>query len=545
MKDLLASVVKMLLKSNRIKIDFAELEFQLRSHPTYPSLHSITGVLDHFSIKNFALEVPKNAETLGLLPSNFLALIKEEQFNGFALVSKLNQKLQLFYNDNKKKIISENEFIDIWSGIVVIIEEDNKVIIQDSKKENFTNRNILIATIALITVFFVYKNTLFPTVHYLLSLVGLAVCILILHHDLGISSKVLSKFCSEGNKKTSCDEVLKSKGANLFGYFKLSDIGIIYFASLILSWILLKNSALSNYPLIIISLLALPFTFFSIFYQFKIVKKWCLLCLSVVSILWLQAIAIIFSNFRFNELQFNLNAILITTLCFLVSFAFWRFISPKFKKEQELNTLRIEHFKFKRNYNIFKSLIGNSNQIDTRINITNEIILGRSKENALLEVVVITNPLCGFCKESHRLVEKLIKIEGKSINIIIRFNVKADLDSIDAKISWRLLEIYNINGDQICLDAMHDIYSTTLPKDWLLKWGEPSKSEYIPILTNEKGWCEQHNINFTPEILVNGRSFPREYDRIDLMNFIDDIIEEEVDKVNNQAPELNLINQDN
>ena len=25
-----------------------ELEFQLLSHPSYPSLHAVTGVLDHF-----------------------------------------------------------------------------------------------------------------------------------------------------------------------------------------------------------------------------------------------------------------------------------------------------------------------------------------------------------------------------------------------------------------------------------------------------------------------------------------------------------------
>ena len=50
MKSPLSLIVKKLLSKNAISFDKKELDFQIQSHPSYPSLHAITGVLDHFNI---------------------------------------------------------------------------------------------------------------------------------------------------------------------------------------------------------------------------------------------------------------------------------------------------------------------------------------------------------------------------------------------------------------------------------------------------------------------------------------------------------------
>ena len=47
----------------------------------------------------------------------------------------------------------------------------------------------------------------------------------------------------------------------------------------------------------------------------------------------------------------------------------------------------------------------------------------------------------------------------------------------------------------------------------------------LTILEKEKTWCHENAINFTPEILINGRS-PKEYDKQDIMYFIEDMREE-------------------
>ena len=139
------------------------------------------------------------------------------------------------------------------------------------------------------------------------------------------------------------------------------------------------------------------------------------------------------------------------------------------------------------------------------------------------------------------MIEQLLELKEDNIQICIRFNVNTkDKESIDTKIALRLLELYHTRGEQQCMIAMHDIYGKLSATNWLEIWGEAKNQKNFEILNKEALWCQQNNINFTPEILVNGSSFPKEYDRSDLLYFVDDIIEEEQQKTEKSAPELEL-----
>ena len=69
--DNLYELVKVFLTKTGHSLNSEELKLQLLSHPTYPSLHSVTGVLTHFRIDNVAVDVPIDQETLEQLPDVF------------------------------------------------------------------------------------------------------------------------------------------------------------------------------------------------------------------------------------------------------------------------------------------------------------------------------------------------------------------------------------------------------------------------------------------------------------------------------------------
>lgn len=526
MKSPIDYLLKKLLQKHEIGIDNEELEFQILSHPTYPSLHSVTGVLDHFAIKNYALEVPKSTETLDLLPTTFLALLEG---NRYALVSKLEQDFELTLDNKNKQRISSDLFLETWTGILVIVEEEKQEAAPKPKKINLTKVALFAAVAMLPIIFFLSGPNLFQSLHFTLSIAGVAICVLIVQHELGLHSKVLDKFCSEEHKKSSCDAVMNSKGATLFGILKFSDIGIIYFASLILSWLFTITSGGSNGLIVLITLLAIPFTVYSIYYQYRVVRKWCPLCLSVVSVLWLQAVALLTTNLDTSTILSNSKSEALILFSFVATFAAWQSLWPKLKKERELNTLKIEHYQFKRNFSIYKSLSNRSESINTSIDNPLEIVLGSKVENPLLSIVVVTNPLCGYCKEAHRLVTGLLKRKDETLHITIRFNVSDDENAPSRNIALRLIEIYNNAGEEVCLHAMDDIYGEVAPIAWLKKWEEPSP-QYVETLASQKRWCMQNGINFTPEVLVNGQSFPKEYNLTDLLYFVDELLEEAVEE---------------
>ena len=73
---------------------------------------------------------------------------------------------------------------------------------------------------------------------------------------------------------------------------------------------------------------------------------------------------------------------------------------------------------------------------------------------------------------------------------------------------------------------MSSIYEGTSVDKWFNTWGNCyEKEKYFTKLESQKNWCTANAINFTPEILVNGNSFPKEYDREELIYFIEDLNE--------------------
>ncbi|WP_299163311.1 thioredoxin domain-containing protein, partial [uncultured Tenacibaculum sp.] len=140
-----------------------------------------------------------------------------------------------------------------------------------------------------------------------------------------------------------------------------------------------------------------------------------------------------------------------------------------------------------------------------------------------LEIVVITNPFCGHCKPVHKHVDDILHRYGNNVKIRVRFNISTqDTNSDGVKITSRLIEIYNTKGATQCLLAMGEIYEGEKPLVWLQKWGAcTDDTTYIAELEKENVWCKENAINFTPEILINGKSFPKEYGRTDLIFFIE------------------------
>ena len=534
MGDALNYLLLSFLQKEGIHLNQDELKLQLLSHPSYPSLHSVTGVLDHFDIENMALEVPKNRETLFQLPDHFISVINEDK--EFVVVTQGEDDILLTHGDKRKETISVNSFLDSWSGIIVVVEKDEVNMPHKKVSDTaFFNGMYILSAVVLLGLFFFIKPTIFQSVHFMLSLIGVAVSFLILKHEFGFQSKALEKFCS-ATETTNCDAVLNSKGASISNYFKLSDLSFIYFVGLSLSWILTVTFSASNNLIIMVSLLALPITIYSIYYQASIVKKWCPLCLSIVVVLWLQGASLFFNQPLNLNIKPDITGSFILFSSFLFITSLWLFIKPLLKKQQELEKLEIEHYKFKRNFELFDAVYSKGNYLDTSISSTKEIVLG--SKNAPLKILLVTNPSCYYCKEAHIDVEKILNKNKDDVNVTIRFNVPSDKNIIGNKVANKLLEIYNDQSIETCKEALHEVYQSDANLDkWLLKWGETTTNSFNNELETQQSWCHTNNINFTPALFINGKQFPKEYNRSDISYFIEDLIEQ----TEMETPQLNNV----
>lgn len=520
MKEQLVRIVVHLLKQNRISFHQKELEFQIKSHPSYPSLHSITGVLDHFNIENVAAQVEVEELIIEQLPYSFIAQLNDH--NSKKLVTIKRDGDSYIINDGVQKSYSltKEGFIDKFTGIVVAVERSG---LNNTKKDYSSFHYIASLTLIALLALFFSVDSQFNITDYaftLLSFLGVVVSAVIVQQELGLQTKMGDAFCSDNANNKNCDAVLTSDGAKLLKFLKLSDASLIYFIFLsISSFVLPRESDILN----LTSIIVLPFILFSIYYQYQVVKSWCMLCLTIAGIMFVQGVMALV-NIESNYLS-HMNSWIPTILIYLIILFTWKMSRPKIEELLSLRNNELKAIKFKRNFNLFKRLLLDSKRLNTSIDDIEEIQFGTGGTNT--EIVVITNPFCGFCKPVHEMMDKLLDKFGDEVNITIRFNINInDPDSDLVGITSRILEIYNRQGKEECMKAINEIYSDRNPKEWILKWGKCNEKEnYINTLSIQKQWCTNNNINFTPQILVNGYSYPSEYDKEDLFVFMDDLIE--------------------
>jgi len=530
------NILNLYLKDYRIKIPIEELELQLLSHPSYPSLHSITGVLDHFNIDNMALEVPQNRETFDMLPEQFISFTTIKNRSEFVLTKKVKNGVQIYFENKNKITFLFDEFISVWNGIVVVIEADNiDFSINKEKKKTFVSILFVTSLILLLSIFVIGIPTIIESTHFILSIIGIIISVLIVKHELGFQSETLEKICTT-TKTTSCDAVLNSKAASISKNFKLSDISIIYFTGLTLSWLISKNLSQNTSTIILLSLIALPITFYSIYYQYKIVKKWCPLCLGLVSVLWLQGSVLYFDQLFISGIEPSLFGVFILFSSFVFMASLWLSIKPLIKTQNELKELKVAYYKFKRNFTLFDAVYQKSTLLDTGIETESEIVLGN--KNGANEIILVTNPSCYYCKKAHSDIENILK-KTKNLKITIRFSVPQDDTNISYKVAQRLLEIYNLDSIKTCERALKEAYAKDVNlEQWLIKWEQEGNTEFADTLKKQKKWCTENNINFTPALILNGKQFPKEYNRSDLVYFLDDLIEQK--EINTQKQEIIL-----
>ncbi len=535
-QDTLPSLVSRLLQRNKIPFDKAELSFQIQSHPSYPSLHAITGVLDHFKIENVAASIPVDEASLKQVPDTIMAQLGHD----LVVATQKEKGIEVYDHSLRPRLLTTGEFLEKFTGIVVAVEQTEETTGTSKPDHTF---NVLAGVISLILLTSLFVSGAAPAslTFLALGIIGLGISVAILKQEFGIDSTLGNALCSAATEKKDCDAVLKSKGAVLLGRYKFSDLSLVYFLALTLFSFFTITSQQSLAAGYYLSLLAIPITLYSIYYQGMVVKKWCLLCLSIVGLLWIQVgVAVVITKMA---MPVDLSSLLLLALTGFSTFAGWTYLRPKYEEFRGGLRTRIDFAKFKRNFELFISLLNKSEAIDTRTSSDLGIVFGHP--DAPTEITVVTNPFCGHCKPVHVLIEDILSQYPGMSQIVIRFNIPlGDEESDVVKIATRLLEIFEKQGKDLCLMAMGEIYAGKPIEEWLSKWSACSDPlRYMESLKAGIEWCNTHKLNFTPVILINGRSFPASYERTDLIYFIEDLYEAgATEKISgSEAPEEVLV----
>ncbi|MBL3548430.1 vitamin K epoxide reductase family protein [Chryseobacterium sp. KMC2] len=507
------------LDDNKIYVDRDEFELQLEGHPDFPSLLAFSDALHFFNIENYSYRIDNDEKDI--LPENFLALVEGE--------------LAAVKNKNDKLIINGspmNDFFSKWENIILVIEKEGELATTKSKLNySYINWGILI----LLFLFLLGSNSssiILQLAFALTSLLGFVFAYEAYKKTHGKGTFIPVGVCKSNYLNTDCDLVFNSKKWKIFNKIDLSEISMLFFTSQITCFILFSLAkdiefffAVYQYALFTF----IPIACLSLYYQVFVVRKYCPVCMIIITCVCIQLLAA--NLIPFDPKKINLGSIIL----FLTGIFGSLIVLLNLRMKNEIaqkneNTIK-RNLKFRRNYLFFKNNLSFQKKlIDT--DVSGAFVFGN--KHADQSLTFITNPFCKHCKEFYPAFLKLVKMYSAELRINIFFDIDLNRDDEDNKtVHVNLTNIYlNSENKTEFLEGLNSWYAvqgyTENKNGWYKRYSKyfGSSEVALNVLKDHEKWCTNNSVHFTPDIFLNDMEYPIQYERADLEYFIPEFLSE-------------------
>jgi uncharacterized membrane protein len=503
-----------------VKISYSTLKKEIEEHPFYPSLLSVSEVISSFGIKNVTARFDINK--IPDIPTPFLFQLKrkEDKDSSFSVVKKSDGRTVEFFDpqSGKWRVQDKSEFIEQCTGIVLVAEVETNAgepdyelrVAKEKKSLYFKCFAALILPAFLVAqgiTGFVNNgvSAILPFFFSILFLAGSLITLLLIWHDVDRYSPVLQSICGI-SKKINCSAVLTSEGAKIFG-ISWSIVGFTYFAGGLIY--ILTQGFDKTAPLILLwqlNLIGSLYVFYSVYYQWKVAKNWCTLCLSVQFILILISTVGVLDGW-YQSIDYSITSALKLFSALAIPFISSMLIYTLLVKLKEYESGKQELQRLKRNPDFLRRNLSEQKMITDNVNDLGILLGNRSSSN---RIVKVCNPYCNPCAVIHDSVHDLLTA---SDDLCVQIIFMASTDSHDKRYFpvRHLLAVYENN--EIDIDTALDDWYHSKSKDYdtfAAKYpiDEPLLSRQNDKIEAMRSWCEKTKIAFTPTFFVNGYQLP-------------------------------------
>lgn len=519
-QDNAIAVVQRLIRHYNLPVSNETIIEKLYTHPEYPSLKSICDSLNEWRITNYPMRMDR--EELHETGSPFIAHINDGS-EKLVFVPQLNGQSNITYFDTSEKSMSidTNSFFQHYTGIALLIDPDEGVGETGYKEKNQTDwirrvlpyAGALSFILLLLFSFFSQDGKIDITFNYLSffmsKTVGLTLSFLLVQKDLNIHSRLADALCGI-TKKTNCNSILNTDAARVFGWLHWSDLGLIYFMVGLL--IMANNPGAGEYSIMhMLSIGALGYVVYSIYYQSMIAKVWCPLCLGVQTVFLIETILTFafFSGIAFStdSLIKYLSITGVTTFVVAISKAYF---SDSSKSQQS----KLNYIKLKRNPNIFIELLKKGEQ--KSFDLTNHAFLIGNKQSPV-QVTAFLSLHCKPCQRAFNQLKTLFDKESVAVNLIFSL-----YDDKTRTFVNHIGQLFHMGMDQEGVKLLDDWYNGNQRADIFACCESNNPTDHFEdIQKAHNNLFTSTQIKGTPAVFVNGYELPKEYEIADIPYFID------------------------
>ncbi|MDX2304580.1 MAG: cysteine peptidase family C39 domain-containing protein [Microscillaceae bacterium] len=551
--DNIRAVLQNILATIRVQVSNTTLKQFIQSHPDFPSLATIEDALQAWKIPHMVIQI--SADQLHEIPLPAIAHFSKQ--GGYFVMLQNIQGKQVRYLDPARGWQEESvsEFASQWTGITLILEaqqdsgEDNYAVNRRKEILNWLRIPILGTLLAILLVCVLIWSISHPSslstlgITLMISkLLGIALCVNLQKLERGSHSAFLQKVC-QLTTQSNCEAVLQSQAAKIYGTIGMSDLGLFYFLGGILSLslgLLTGQTPGLAFGLSVLSMLALPYTIFSIYYQGQILKQWCPLCLAVQAVLWAEFLtAYLFRGF--DRGNFDYQVILLGGIGFAgaLSILLMRSLPKDEDSEEKVFYLERTFSKFRRRVDIFLTLWKQEESFNPE-GFEKEWIIGNP--TAPLSLSAIFNLSCGACAKTYQEIEKLLNQFPDDLKVIVRLANPPESQRFDYPISKHLLALLVTQGSDQAWQMLRAWYEKPFLDLSFWQANFPvevfDEDEVIALWQLHINWINQRNIHTTPALFLEHRKIPDYYTLEDLTYLIPGLRKEILTKTMDKLPNI-------
>lgn len=475
-------------------------------HPHKNNMYGLKKMLDVYGVNTLGVYVEKKK----LSELNFPCILHTH--GDFVIGLSCDANTIKFLQHGKETTLTHDVFSKTWTGNALVVQETTNATEPDYKEhqrdELISNAKTYSIPVMLVLAVIIglvgnwESINIFEIIRILLSCSGIFVCAMLMEKQLYGESRYGDRVCSLFHH-ADCSSVLDGPMAKVFG-ISWSEIGLGYFAANILLLVLIPSS--SEF-VTVINWIAMLYGIWSIYYQWRVAKSWCMLCVIVQTIIWAMGIIAAMPYFT-TPFMFSLICSLQSCIVFTISIVAVHKYASACTTEKECVHAVQRYRALKANGDVAKALIEKSEYHETTLS-DSSIIFGNP--NAKIRLTILSNPHCNPCARMHKRVERLLSMKEKEI--CVQYIFSSFNETLED--SSRYL-IY-------CYISNH--IDEALRK--LASWYAKDKFDYERILKNNvehlhteeienemekhRNWRNRTSITATPTILVNGHILPEEY----------------------------------
>jgi uncharacterized membrane protein len=504
--------LKALLKLAKVNVTETTLKSKLLQHTDFPTLVSLSDVLTDLKVDNLATRI--NPYQLSEIP--LPAIAHFEDGTGYGTIQKIeNNQVECLHDKMGIRSESIAEFSQRWQGITLLIQSNEK-----SGEENYSKSRrfevieklrklFIIGGLIVILGYFIrthFTNLTIENTSYLYAFIitkfaGIIVSSFLIWYIIDANNSFLRSVC-EINSKTSCGNILNSEVAKIFGWLTWSEIGLFYFTGGFITVLFSNNLNETILILKWLNVLALPYTVWSVYYQAFVAKEWCILCLMVQVLLWVEFFTLLPISFTLNSE--SMNSFVNLAICFLSITILWAFIKKPLQNsgqfDETYNTLQ----KIKFDPDFVRGVLSKERMLPPIFEGMKVLRMGNPEaENVITLVLTIS---CTSCSRTFEEVQRLID-RNNLFKAEIIFATSNNESDEGTQIVNKILNLPNEKMKEATQNWFKNVKQNQQKWKMKLEIKEASEVDFKQVILHLR-WLELAGIFSAPSIFLNKAEIP-------------------------------------